>query len=187
MSQFDITLEHIKGKDNAIADLLSRAYKPQDSPPTQLSAPSPSDHSVLPPVVTNHLHIRYPHIYNNLPPTYNSKMPAQRFSHITGRTVTPRTAQWRRLPPLTTNLPPTPRRLPQAAITTTPLSPLTRELDEIFHRERYEEDWDSPEDSETDNKQRQVRLDRIQQRMGIVHPQEQQAVQTAATTTRAQA
>src|SRR5438445_9263140 len=85
MSQFDITLEHIKGKDNAIADLLSRAYKPQDSPPTQLSAPSPSDHSVLPPVVTNHLHIRYPHIFNNLPQTYQSKMPAQRFSHITGK------------------------------------------------------------------------------------------------------
>src|SRR5437016_2714217 len=187
MSQFDITLEHIKGEDNAIADLLSRAYKPQDPPPTQLPPHSPSDHSVLPPVVTNHLHIRYPHIYNNLPPTYNSTMPAQRFSHITGRTVTPRTAQWRRLPPLNTNLPPTPRRLPQAAITTTPLSPLTRELDEIFHRERYEEDWDSPENSETDNKERQVRLDRIQQRMGIVHPQEQQAVQTAATTTRAQA
>src|SRR5438132_570075 len=111
-------------------------------------------------------------------------MPAQRFSHITDRTVPFRTKHMRRLPPLNTN--PPPRRLPQAAITTTPLSPLIREINDIFHRERYEEDWDSPENSETDIKQRQLRLDNLQQRMGIVHPQVQreQAVQTAATTTR---
>src|SRR5205807_8922149 len=74
MSQFDITLEHIKGEDNAIADLLSRAYKPQDSPPTQLPPHSPSDHSVLPPVVTNHFPTVYPSIYRILPPTATSKL-----------------------------------------------------------------------------------------------------------------
>src|SRR5205807_1340938 len=99
MSEFDLTLEHIKAEENALPDLLSKACKPDPSPSAEASPPSPSPDSVLPPVITNHLHIRYPHIFNNLPPNYQTKMPAQRFSHITSRPQHPGRPQVRRLPP----------------------------------------------------------------------------------------
>jgi len=75
MSEFDITTEHIEGKENFIADTLSRAgtYKGSASSSSSDLSSSPNHTPTLPPlVVVNHIFISHPHL---LPPTTNTKYP----------------------------------------------------------------------------------------------------------------
>ena len=75
MSEFDITIEHIEGKENFIADTLSRAgtYKGSASPSSSDLSSSPNHTPTLPPpVVVNHILISHPHL---LPPTTNTNYP----------------------------------------------------------------------------------------------------------------
>ena len=75
MSEFDITIEHIEGKENFIADTLSRAetYKGSAfSSSSDLSSSPNHTHTLPPPVVVNQLFISHPHL---LPPPTNNNHP----------------------------------------------------------------------------------------------------------------
>jgi len=94
MSEFDITIEHIEGKENFIADTLSRAgtYNGSAFPSNSDLSSSPSHTPTLPPpVVVNHILISHPYL---LPPTtntnYPTSMPTRRtMSGISGKPVYP--------------------------------------------------------------------------------------------------
>jgi len=94
MSEFDITIEHIEGKDNFIADTLSRAgtYKGSASPSSSVFSSSPNHtHTLSPPVVVNpifisHLHLLPPNTNINHP---NSMPPRRTMSGMAGKPVCP--------------------------------------------------------------------------------------------------
>jgi len=79
MSEFDITIEHIEGKENFIADTLSRAgtYKGSASPSSFDLSSSPNHTPVLPPqVVVNHILISNSHLLQSTTSTnYPTNMP----------------------------------------------------------------------------------------------------------------
>jgi len=82
MSEFDINIEYIEGKENFIADTLSRAgtYKGSTSFSSS-NLPSAPNHTpaLPPPVVVNYIVISHPHLL--LPPTntnYLTSMPPRR-------------------------------------------------------------------------------------------------------------
>jgi len=94
MSEFDITIEHIEGKENFIADTLSRAgtYKGSASPSSS-DPSSPLNHTTIlpPPVVVSHIFISHPHL---LPPPTNinypiSMPPRRTMSGMAGKRVYP--------------------------------------------------------------------------------------------------
>jgi len=94
MSEFDITIEHIEGKENFIANTLSRVgtYKGHASPSSSDLSSSPNHTPTLPPlVVVNHILISHPHLL--LPPTntnYPTSMPPRRtMSGMAGKPVYP--------------------------------------------------------------------------------------------------
>jgi len=70
MSEFDITIEYIEGKENFIADTLSRAgiYKGFASSSSSDLSSSPNHPPTLPPpVVVNHIFISHPYLLPPLP------------------------------------------------------------------------------------------------------------------------
>jgi len=82
ISEFDITIENIEGKENFIADTLSRAgtYKGSASPASSdLSSLPNHTHTLPPPVVVHHIFISHPHL--RPPPTntnHSNSMPPRR-------------------------------------------------------------------------------------------------------------
>jgi len=75
MSELDITIEYIEGKENIIADTVSRAgtYKGSATPSSSDLSSSPNYTPTLPPpVVVNHIFISQPYL---LPPPSNNKYP----------------------------------------------------------------------------------------------------------------
>jgi len=94
MSEFDISLKHIEGKENFIADTLSRAgtYKGSASSSSSDLSSSPNHtHTLPPPVVVNHIFISHPHLLP--PPTNtnhpNSMPPRRTMTGMTGKPVYP--------------------------------------------------------------------------------------------------
>ena len=90
LSQLDMTIEHIDGKKNVIADALSRTYKESPSPSSEQSLLS-TDHSnstpVLPTITTQHLTLNLP-TSTTLPCTTtmpSQTTPRRRMSNMTGR------------------------------------------------------------------------------------------------------
>ena len=89
-SQLDITIEHIDGKQNVIADALSRTYKESPSPSFEQSLLS-TDHSnstpVIPTTTTQHLTVDPP--TSTTLPTITTipsqTTPRTRMSNMTGR------------------------------------------------------------------------------------------------------
>jgi len=62
MSQFNFSIEHIKGKENVIADVLSRCeYKETEIPTSEDHSPPSPSHSTTPSISSN-----LPHSSNNL-------------------------------------------------------------------------------------------------------------------------
>ena len=94
MSEFDITIQHIEGKENFIVDTLSRAgtYKGSSFPSSSDFSFSLNHTPILPPsVVVNHIFISYPHL---LPPSTNTNYPNSMplstiMSGMTGKPVYP--------------------------------------------------------------------------------------------------
>jgi len=127
MSEFDITIESIEGKENFIADTLSRAgtYKGSTSSSSSNLSPTPIHSPTLPsPVVVNHIFISRPYL---LPPTTNTKyptsMPTRRtMSGMNGKPV---------CPPSSTNRPYHRPQSPNSASSSSSTG-----LGDIFHQER---------------------------------------------------
>jgi len=134
MSEFDITIEHIEGKENFIADTLSRAgtYKGSAFPSSSDLLPSPNHTHTLPsPVVVNHIFISHPHL---LPPTtktnHPTSMPPRRpMSGMAGKRVHPPSSATR------------PYHRPQS--TNSASSSSSTGLGDIFQQERYAIEPDS--------------------------------------------
>jgi len=149
MSEFDITIQHIEGKENFIADTLSRAGTYQGSASSSSSdlSSSPNHTHTLPaPVVVNHLFILQPHLL--LPPTnYNhpNSMPLRRtMSGMPKKPV---------YPPSSTTRPNYRPQSPNSASS----SSSTR-LGDIFQQERYANEPDSDySDLKNNNMQRDRR------------------------------
>jgi len=177
MSEFDITIEYIEGKENFIADTLSRAgtYKGfASSSSSDLSSSPNHTPTLLPPVVVNHIFISYPHLLP--PPTNinhpNSMPPRRTMSGMTGNPVYPPSSATR------------PYHRPQSSNSASSSS--TTRLGDIFQQERYANEPDSDySDLKNNNIQRDRRHQELQQR--TARNERQQAIVTAAATTRAQA
>jgi len=177
MSEFDITMKHIEGKVNFIADTLSRAgtYKGSTSPSSSdLSSSLNYTHILPPPVVVNHTFISHPHL---LPPTTNTNyltsMPPRRtMSGVAEKPVYPPTSATRPYHKL---------QSPNSAT-----SGSSTRLGDIFPQERYAQEPDSYySDLKNNNIQRDRRHQELQQR--TAWNERQQDIVTAAATTRAQA
>jgi len=176
MSEFDITIEHIEGKKNFIADTLGRAgtYKGSAFPSSSDLSSSPNHTPTLPPpVVVNQILILHPHL---LPPSTNSNhpisMPPRRtISGMAGKPVYP--------PSSATMLYHRPQSPNPAS------SSSSTGLGDFFQQERYaiEPDLDYS-DLKNNNMQRDRRHQELQQRTAC--NERQQAIVTAAATTRAQ-
>jgi len=100
MSEFDITIEYIEGKENFIANTLSRArtYKGSASPSSSDLSSTLNHTPILPPPVTvNHIFISHPHLQP--PPTntkYPTSMPPRRtMSGMAGKPVYPPSSETR--------------------------------------------------------------------------------------------
>jgi len=148
MSEFDITIEHIEGKENFIADILSRAgtYKGSASPSSSdLSFSLNHTHILPPPVVVNHIFISHPHL---LPPTtntnYPTSMPLRRtISGMAGKPVCPPSSATR------------PYHRPQSSNSASSSS--STGLEDIFQQERYAQE---PDPDYTDLKNNNIQRDR---------------------------
>jgi len=156
MSEFDITIEHIEGKENFIADTLSKAgtYKGSASPSSSDLSSSPNHTPTLPPpVVVNHIYISHPHL---LPPTtniiYPTSMPPKRtMSGMAGKPVYPPSSATR------------PYHSPQSPNSASSSS--STGLGDIFQQERYANEIDSDySDLKNNNIQRDRRHQELQQR-----------------------
>jgi len=154
MSEFDITIEHIEGKENFIADTLSRAgtYKGSTSPSSSdLSSSLNHTPTLPPPVVVNHIFISHPHL---LPPTtninYPTRMPPRRtMSGMTGKPVCPPSSATR------------PYHRPQSSNSASSSS--STRLGDIFQQERYTNESDSDySDLKNNNMQRDRRHQELQ-------------------------
>jgi len=154
MSEFDITIEHIEGKENFITDTLSRAgtYKGSASPSSSDLSFSPNHTHTLPlPVVVNHIFISHPHLLQLTTNTnYPTSMPPRRtMSGITGKPVY--------LPSSTTR----PYHRPQSPNSTSSSS--STGLGDIFQQERYAIEPDSDySDLKNNNIQRARRHQELQ-------------------------
>jgi len=177
MSEFDITIEHIEGKENFIADTVSRAGTYRGSDP-----PSRSDLSYLPnhtptlppPVVGNHVFISHLHL---LPLTTNTNYPS---SMPPSRTMSGMTGKPVYLPSHVTR----PYGRPQSP--TSASSSSSTGLGNIFQQERYTNELDSDYRNLKNNyMQRDRRRQELQQR--TAWNERQQATVTDAATTRVQA
>jgi len=177
MSEFDITIEYIEGKENFIADTLSRAgtYKGFASSSSSDLSSSPNHTPTLPPpVVVNHILISHPHLLQaptniNHP---NSMPPRRTMSGMTGKPVY--------LPSSATR----PYHRPQSPNTASGSS--STGLRDIFRQERYANEPDSDySDLKNNDIQRDRRHQELQQRTGW--NERQQAIITAAATPRVQA
>jgi len=149
MSEFDITIEHIEGKENFIADILSRVgtYKGSASSSSSNLSSSPNHtHTLPPPVVVNHIFISHSHLLP--PPTNinhpNSMPPRRTMSGMTGKPVYP--------PSSATRLYHRPQSPNSAS------SSSSTGLGDIFHQERYANELDSDySDLKNNNMQRDRR------------------------------
>jgi len=177
MSEFDITIEHIEGKENFIADTLSRAgtYKGSASlSSSDLSSLPNHTHTLPPPVVVNHIIISHQHL---LPPitntNYPTSMPPRRtMSGMTRKPVYPLSSATR------------PYHRPQSSNSASSSS--STGLGDIFQQERYANEPNSDySDPKNNHVQRDRRYQELQQR--TAWNERQQAIVTAAATTRAQA
>jgi len=134
MSKFDITIEHIEGKENFIADTLSRAGTYQGSASSSSSdlSSSPNHTHTLPAsVVVNHLFISHPHLLP--PPTNtnhpNSMPPRRTMSGMAGKPVYPPSSATR------------PYHRPQCPNSASSSS--STRLGDILQQERYANEADS--------------------------------------------
>jgi len=177
MSEFDITIEYMEGKENFMADTLSRAgtYKGSaSSSSSDLSASPNHTPTLLPPVVVNHIFISHPHL---LPPPSNinhpnSMTPRRNISGMTGKPVYSASSATR------------PYHRPQSSNSASSSS--TNRLGNIFQQERYANEPDSDySDLKNNNIQRDRRHQELHER--ITWNERQQAIVTAAATTRVQA
>jgi len=156
MSEFDITIQHIEGKENYIADTLSRAgtYKGSASPSSSDLSSSPNHTHTLPlPVVVNHIFISHPHLLP--PPTNinhsNSMPPRRTMSGMTGKRVY--------LPSSATRL------YHRTQSPNSASSNSSTEVGDIFQQERYANESDSDySDLKNNNMQRNRRHQELQQR-----------------------
>jgi len=154
MSEYDITIENIEGKENFIADTLSRAgkYKGTASPSSSDRSSSPNHtHTLPPPVVVNHIFISHPHLLP--PPTKtnhpNSMPPRRTMSGMTGKQVYPPSSATR------------PYHRPQSPNSASSSS--STGLGDIFQQERYAIEPDSDySDLKNNNIQRDSRHQELQ-------------------------
>jgi len=176
ISEFDITIEHIEGKENFIADTLSRAgtYKGSASLSSSDLSSSPNHTSILPPpVVVNHILISHPYL---LPPPTNTNYPTsmllrRTMSGMAGKPVYPPSSATR------------PYHRPQSPNSTSSSS--STGLGDIFQQERYANEPDSDySDLKHNNMPRDRRHQELQQ--STTWNESQQAIVTAAATTREQ-
>jgi len=175
MNEFDITIEHIEGKKNFIANTLSRAgtYKVSASPSSSDLSSSPNHTPALPPpVVVNHIFFSHPHLL--LPTTntnYPTRLPPRKtMSGMTGKPVYPQSSATRSY------------HRPQSSNSASSSS--STRLGDIFQQERYTKEPDSDySDIKNNNMQRDRRHQELQQR--TAWNERQQAIVTAAATTRA--
>ena len=156
MSEFDITIEYIEGKENFITDTLSRAgtYKGSASPSSSELSSSPNHtHTLPPPVAVNHIFILHPHV---LPPPTNTNhitsMPPRRtMSGMTGKPIHPLSSATR------------PYHRPQSPNSNS--SNNSTGLEDIFQQERYANEPDLDySDLKNNNMQRDRRHQKLQQR-----------------------
>ena len=149
MCKFDITIEHIEGKENFIADTLSRVetYKGSASPSSSDLPASPNHTDTLPaPVVVNYIFISHPHLL--LPPTninHPHSMPHRRtMSGMAGKPAYPSASSTR------------PYHRPQSSNSASSSS--STGLGHIFQQERYAKEPDSDHsDLKNNNMQRERR------------------------------
>jgi len=133
MSEFDITIEYIEGKENFIAVTLSRAgtYKGSTSPSSSDLSFLPNHTSTLPPsVVVNYIFISHPHLLQ--PPNNinhpNSMPPRSTKGGMTGKPVYPPSSATR------------PYHRPQSPNSASSSS--STGLGDIFQQERYANELD---------------------------------------------
>jgi len=154
MSEFDITIEHIEGKENFIAYTVSKVgtYKGSASPSSSDLSSSPNHTPTLPPqVVVNHILISHSHL---LPPTtntnYSTSMPTRRtMSGMAGKPVYPLSSATR------------PYKSPPSSNSAS--SGSSTWLGDILQQERYANEPDSDySDLKNNNMQRDRRHQELQ-------------------------